>query len=316
MPLLKRSCEACARAKQTAVYHPYQQLTCVDKEDRSLGFELGLATTITVQYLDRCSSHFDNLPIPEIVRSFDANTTQRLVRILQSFPGDFAKSGATSFVHPALYDMQLPPPLKKVRDICGYYLSQKGQLTGTLHRILQLEIKLLLRQAKRAKSFIELLACSQALVLAQLLRLLEGQGEANLHGAERDNKLMQTLSYQLWEDAPSHLPAEMSAWRAWVFAESVRRTIMVCSIFLITYDVLRRGHALQALCVEALPFDVRTQLWDAGTADDWLAASSICQGPSLVTIHEFTSLRQQSANVSAFESLLLLSFDRGQRGTA
>jgi hypothetical protein len=284
--------------------------------DRRIGFELGLSAPITVRYLDRCSSYFNHLPIPEIVRSFDPDTTQRLVKILQSFPADFAKSGATSFVHLALYDMQLPPPLQKVHDICGYYYSQNGHLTGTLHHLLQLEIKQLLRQAKQSKSFMELLACTQALVLAQLVRLLEGQDEVHPHSVEKDNKMMQTLSYQLWEDAPSHLPVEMSAWRAWVFAESVRRTILVCSILLIIYDVLRRGHAFQALCVEALPFDVRTQLWDADTADDWLTASSICQGPSLVTIHEFTSMWRMSANQSAFESLLLLSFDRRQRGTA
>lgn len=166
----------------------------------------------------------------------------------------------------------------------------------------------MLRLAARAGSFSELLAYVQAIAFLQITCLLEGQ-EGCDEEAERDDRFFWELAQLLYLQAPAQLPRMLGPWRAWLFAESVRRTILVCHIILAVHGALRRGYAVHLLCVEALPFDMRAQLWDAGSADAWEKATAASHEPSLVSLRQFVSLHHPPArSASSFEDLLLLSF--------
>ncbi|KLO92084.1 uncharacterized protein LW93_7713 [Fusarium fujikuroi] len=245
----------------------------------------------------------------EIVRVFDQETLHHLSDMLRTFPGQFAEHGKTSFIHSALYDPTLPPPLKQVRDVCYSYHIAGDYLADSRLNALRLTIRRLLRLSKCTSTFADTLAYAQAINLAQIVRLLECH-DLKEDEIERDNEEMWALTHKLWQNAPTQLPSSLSPWKAWLFSENVRRTIMVCNILLAVYSSLRRGYTMHSLCVEALPFDVRTKLWDADSESAWEGAAWKVPGPYLVTLSQFTELQQPAIGGSRFEDLLLLSFRR------
>ncbi|EXK85200.1 hypothetical protein FOQG_10854 [Fusarium oxysporum f. sp. raphani 54005] len=245
----------------------------------------------------------------EVVRVIDQPTLHHLSDILRSFPGQFAEQGKTSFIHSALYNPSLPPPIKEVSDVCHSYHIGGEYLASSRLNALRLTIRRLLRLSKRTASFADTLAYAQAISLAQIIRLLECH-DTNEDDIERDNEEMWALTHQLWQHAPTQLPSSLSPWKAWLFSENVRRTIMVCNILLVVYSSLKRGYTMHSLCVEALPFDVRTKLWDADSESAWEAAAWKVPGPHLVTLSQFTELQRPEVGGSRFENLLLLSFRR------
>ncbi|RGP80287.1 hypothetical protein FLONG3_1588 [Fusarium longipes] len=245
----------------------------------------------------------------EVVRVIDQRALHRLSDILQSFPAEFAPHNKTAFIHSGTYFPCMPSPLEEMRDMCFSY--QVGGEYLASHRLdaLRSTIRRLLRSATHASSFSDILAYSQAINLGQIIRLLICR-DACGDQVERDNEDMWALTHQLWQRAPIQLPRTLSPWQAWLFSESVRRTIMVCNILLAVYSSLKRGYAMHSLCVEALPFDVRTKLWDAETEMDWEIGASKITSPSLVTLSQFTTSRRASTNGSKFEDLLVLSFGK------
>ncbi|KAF5009964.1 hypothetical protein FDECE_3871 [Fusarium decemcellulare] len=241
--------------------------------------------TVMGRSLDTGLQIYDPLHL-EVVRVFDLTTLHQLSGILRSFPAEFSKSGSTSFVHFGLYGSHLPLPLQVVREICGSYMAGRNQLAGPWLSTFTFTVRHVLRLATQAGSFADTLAYAQAISLLQIIRLLDFP-DLSEDDVERDNEAMWALTHQLWQRAPSQLPISLSPWQAWLFSENVRRTILVCNILLGVYASSRRGYTIHSLCIEALPFDMRTQLWDANSERSWLAAASYVSKPSLVTFRQF-----------------------------
>ncbi|KAJ4244036.1 hypothetical protein NW762_014649 [Fusarium torreyae] len=245
----------------------------------------------------------------EVVRVFEPTTLHHLSDILRSFPAEFSIHGMTSFVHSGLYSPLLPQSLQDVRQICSSYKVDDEYLVSSRLGALRLTIRRLLRSATNAKSFVDTLAYAQAISLAQIIRLLEYR-DPHEDLVERDNGKMWEITHRLWQHAPIQLPSTLSPWQAWLFSENVRRTIIVCNILLGVYSCSRRGYTMHSLCVEALPFDVRTRLWDADSEVSWENDASATPHSSLVTLNQFTALQEPTRSGSRFEDLLLLSFGK------
>ena len=245
----------------------------------------------------------------EVVRVFDQTSLHRLSDMLQSFPGEFAEDNTTAFIHSGIYAYNLPPQLQEVRDIC--YSFQVGGNYLAHHRLhtLRSTIRRLLRSSTQTSSFPETLAYAQSIIFAQIIRLLICD-DPDLDQIERDNEAMWALTHTLWQKAPTQLPSTLSPWQAWLFSESVRRTILVCNILLAVYSSLKRGYTIHSLCIEALPFDLRTQLWDARTEQEWDVAAARTKSPALVTLSQFTALSWGVSGGSRFEDLLVLAFGK------
>lgn len=255
----------------------------------------------------QCSHIYDPLRL-EILRVFDPATLDGLINILQTFPCQFGQSITTSFIHPGLYGSGLPSSLKHAHDTCVRYQAPINNLWRTsMAGNLRLEFLQLLRLGLRSQSFTEMLAYAQAVVLIQIIRLLDNDGHHECH-TDEDNIAMWTLTHRLWERAPSQLPSALNPWQAWLLSESVRRTLLVCNILLEAYYATRHGFAVQPLCIEALPFDMRTKAWDAHDSKAWeVVTSSWCE-PSLVTFRQFLGTRTDGGGLSSFENLLLKAF--------
>ncbi|KAM0541342.1 hypothetical protein ACHAPJ_013290 [Fusarium lateritium] len=245
----------------------------------------------------------------EVVRVFEPITLHHLSDILRSFPTEFSMQGMTSFVHPGLYGSLLPEPLQDIRQVCSTYRVDDEYLAISRLDALRFTTRRLLRSATAASSFIDTLAHAQAISLVQIVRLLECH-DPDEDRVERDNEKMWAITHRLWQHAPIQLPSTLSPWQAWLFSENVRRTIMVCNILLGVYSCLRRGYTMHSLCIEALPFDIRTQLWDADSERAWENAASVTPSPSLVALSQFTAIQQPTRGGSSFEDLLLLSFGK------
>lgn len=335
MPVLQRSCQACASAKRQCNLAVPQCGRCSSRRiacqyvnqpgpvTSSPSVAINRSSDGEVAALEKPSCPFRStislrLPIynsvrHEVIRTFGRETTQRQISILQSFSVQYARCGSNAFIHPHLYKSRSPPPLLDISSIINASRELGvGRLPIPVSRFFKLKVRRLLNLGSRAASYTELVSCIQAIVLVQIARLFHDyQGD----DPEHENRAIWNLTRRLCLCAPTQLPSSLSPWQAWVFAESVRRTLLVCNILLSVYGVLRRGYAVHSVCIEALPFDRRTQLWDANSEDSWKAAARDCT-PPLVSFRQFKLLRQPMSD-SPFETLLHLSFkDVGWDGMA
>ncbi|RAK78918.1 uncharacterized protein BO72DRAFT_446682 [Aspergillus fijiensis CBS 313.89] len=120
--------------------------------------------------------------------------------------------------------------------------------------------------------------------------------------------MLLNLGHRLWVQAPVQLPATLSPRRAWLFAESVRRTIIVGFMLRSVYSLRTRNYSVRTPFVDALPFDVRTGLWDAadeeGVVTDELWGSS--EG-AMVSLHGYSGMLEQGQvhGIGAFAGLIL-----------
>ncbi|KAH8689902.1 hypothetical protein BGW36DRAFT_389924 [Talaromyces proteolyticus] len=228
---------------------------------------------------------------------------QMVANIVRQTPVLFAQ-GNSPFIHPCLYGKSMPKPIRDMRDICSLCLSD-GHLSGSkLYSLLQQKIIMLLHAARKAANFEELLACVQGLVLAQCIQLTDGNIDAK--SMERLNEIIISLSRRLWAQVPTELPSTMTPWRAWMFAESVRRTIIYSHVVSATVSLLNRGYACRTPFVDALPFDVRTWLWEIRSESRWTQFNANTELP-MVSLYEFTNFLEfgESECYSSFEGVIV-----------
>ncbi|KAB8070401.1 hypothetical protein BDV29DRAFT_180928 [Aspergillus leporis] len=64
-------------------------------------------------------------------------------------------------------------------------------------------------------------------------------------------------------------PREETVWKAWILAESVRRTWMMRATIVSVYELLKDG---QSSCPGGVKFTARAGLWEASSAQSWVAA--------------------------------------------
>lgn len=165
----------------------------------------------------------------------------------------------------------------------------------------------MLRRASRTTSFFELVLHVQATTFLQIICLLDG-GYDSQEERDCDNKIFLDLALLLYAQAPQYPPKELSPWASWVFAESVRRLIIICHIILAIDSALTRGYTSHLLCFEALPFDMRAQAWSADNAHDWEAATMGSPESSLVCLRQLVQAKKADESSSLFEEILLLNF--------
>lgn len=89
---------------------------------------------------------------------------------------------------------------------------------------------------------------------------------------------------------PRTLSTNLSAWQAWVIAESSRRTLIFIAFVEAVLEIMRTGYCRYRPMLESLPFDARTGLWEANTEEEWQAAVANHGGSecSLMSWAEFT----------------------------
>lgn len=233
-----------------------------------------------------------------VVLTVDDESMQYILRVLRNMPSN----AESMYIHQDLaQSIQRPRAAVKVESLIAGASQQldhedQARLTQDLERA----IRELIAYTHRAKPEIDtLLVCVQALLGAEITlsigRLSSCSIPKGFHTCR--SKQLRVLSqwcWKLWEQAPWTLPKSTCVRQSWLFAESIRRTLLVSHIFCDSAAVMRTGVFKFSGFVSTLPYDSRTWLW-------WNKAEV-----PLVTAHAEAELQSFRQLVLRFESGMIL----------
>ncbi|KAK1142392.1 hypothetical protein N8T08_007944 [Aspergillus melleus] len=229
---------------------------------------------------------------------------------MRNLPVVFARSMKTMFIHPDLFEGEhTPASILEAHALCKLHLTatENGHL-GSLVPVLRRKSAQLQRQINHVGSFEELLGCIQALLLIQCMLILNEDDYEATPYSETVSMMLMDLAERLWQQAPIQLPKTLSPKRAWLFAESVRRTIIVGFLLRSVYSLKKRNYSVRNPFIDSLPFDVRVSLWDEDSAEVWSGELSESESwRSIMSLHQYSSLMDSghTHGIPPFGALIL-----------
>ncbi|KAJ5646531.1 hypothetical protein N7490_002903 [Penicillium lividum] len=206
----------------------------------------------------------------------DKWATQQIVRSIKNLPYLFFQHGNNSFIHARLYDTHLPDAIQDAFTVSAAYCTKNVKTADMVFRILESKASSLMRQDYAAQPLEALLAATQALMLFHIMQLFDGDIRQRSI-AEQSLVTLKSITIQLHMRAAELAPA--SSWHMWIFAESIRRTVIMSMLIEGLYSVLKSGFCNCVPTLSLLPFTAGAELWDANTDASWLAKSQ--QGGTL-----------------------------------
>jgi hypothetical protein len=249
---------------------------------------------------------------------------------IQTWLQQWVKEGRNPFIHKHLYfETGLPMCLQDAWTTLTAYLSKSRDNEDIIMQIVESRANgLLLQQPISDGSFMSVpgldtaghLARVQALFIYQFIRLFDGCIRQRAL-AENVIPTLTSWCHQLWESAdldastgtgtlPGSTFGEPSVavtrdstpqlWRAWVLAESVRRTWMITHYTQCVYLTLRDGWAE---CMGGIMFTARQGLWDAASSIQWAEVARHKDPLFIPTLHMDRLLAgTQASEVDEFSS--------------
>ncbi|KAL7925873.1 hypothetical protein ACQKWADRAFT_283274 [Trichoderma austrokoningii] len=125
---------------------------------------------------------------------------------------------------------------------------------------------------------LDLLPVLQALVVYQCIRYFARDDINERMRAERDEAIVQSLLAALYPRLRSFSKG-IDGWHAWIYHESMRRTILTAEILAGTYTFLKQGWDQVEGRTLQLQFTAQVALWTAKSAVEWQAMWT--RGPKL-----------------------------------
>ncbi|KAH8429757.1 Zn(II)2Cys6 transcription factor domain-containing protein [Aspergillus melleus] len=239
---------------------------------------------------------------PEVA-VIDRWSTKQLLRGLKSYPEMFARSRKTPFIHDRLYDVCLPDAMQDAFMVSASYYSRTPETEDTVLQILEARTQSLVRRSHQA-TLEELLATVQALMLLHIIQLFDGDVRQRAMAEQN----MDTL--RAWTMELQVRVGELgnpSTWREWIFAESVRRTVIVSVLIEGLYSMLKMGSCTIVRQLSVLPFTFGSLFWSINTDASWNAESHRL-GSDTVLYGDFSrafETGQVSGKLDAFDKFLL-----------
>ncbi|KAJ6160825.1 hypothetical protein N7470_004221 [Penicillium chermesinum] len=200
--------------------------------------------------------------------------TQRL----KLFPSTFATSGRTIFIHPSLYDAHLPEVLGDTMALCALYATKSDANQEMVYRIIGQRAHRLVDEFDWLATPLEYLASIQALGLIQIIRLFDGDIRQRADGERAQPTFMngiRGLQHKMqgiedgWRTELISQPEDADAWGSWLYAESVRRTVIFGHILDTLYYFLRDGWHNSHEEFFLLSFFGQRSLWAASSKFHW-----------------------------------------------
>ena len=154
-----------------------------------------------------------------------------MVSRMRSFVPMLAFTGYNVFTHAHLYDKYQPEAYQDSCSLSALYMAKTKQNTPVLTKAISNKINGLIA-ASHGWSLVEQLAAVQALITYQIIRLYDGDLDITVREeAALQNRLLETWAARLWKRSFNEPMAFKKPWDAWVFYESLRRTVMM-SVFM------------------------------------------------------------------------------------
>lgn len=207
-------------------------------------------------------------------------------------PLALARSGQTAFIHhtqvgssPALQDALAASALHAVRNpanaalVRGEIARRSAMLVATTNAAVAATATsgLELDQGRDLDPDMDLLSPVQALIVYQCIRLFAREdGDFSQQAqAERDEEALRDWTSRLWRRSLRPFGDGGGGgigWKAWVWEESVRRTVLAARMLIGVYTFLKQGWDQEENKVGPLGFTARAALWEARSAPEWNAA--------------------------------------------
>ncbi|KAK9351036.1 hypothetical protein V1523DRAFT_42148 [Lipomyces doorenjongii] len=241
---------------------------------------------------------------PEIA-FLDRWSINKLLQKMKYLPQMFACSRKTPFMHARLYDANLPNAIQDAFTISASYYTKTPETEDMIFRILEAKSVHLVEQNQNAQSLEEHLAAVQALMLFQIIQLFDGDiRQRSLAEQNMTTLRVWTTQLRIWirELGPA------STWQSWIFAESVRRTIIMSDVIEGLYSALKFGYCANIPTLSIHPFTSGAALWDATSSTAWLREAN-CASSETVLYGDFSKAwraGQVSGKLDSFQKLLLI----------
>ena len=239
----------------------------------------------------------------------------RVVFVSQQFktyPGMFYRRGQTPFIHRHMYDEHTPTVIYDALSSCALYCGKNKDNETLVFGDISRKVRQL--KAAMQQSFlspVDHLASVQALLLYQIIRLLDGDVRQRADAESDEAVLMswneqlqgrlQPPSLSLERESLSDIQGTMttSSWQDWIVAESVRRTVLTCYMLQGVYSFLKLGYDKLSGKVDQLAFTAQSTLWNAPSEFHWREALK-SRNPLEVTMGQWDDV-MDAAQATDFE---------------
>ena len=250
--------------------------------------------------------------------TLDDDTFFYIMRTLRNSAVTFAQGGKTTFIHPRLMrDMPSNEIIARIFQLCCY-ANTLTSLADRAHARRDLEemVQNLIQHTNRCNPNLQcLLLAMQALIMAQITLTVgnrDWEKGVTLDQRIQDLKVLTAWSHSLYGSAPWTQLNAVNANQSWLFAESIRRTLLISHMLCGTVEILQYGAFGFNGLVGTLPYDYRTELWDQpdGPGDD-MDGCAVARTSKLKSfrqlVYEFESGELKPRDVGHFERLLLVA---------
>ena len=203
----------------------------------------------------------------------------------KTYPGMFYRRGQTPFIHRHMYDEHTPTVIYDTLSSCALYCGKNKDNETLVFGDISRKVRQL--KGGMQQSFfspVDHLASVQALLLYQIIRLLDGDVRQRAD-AESDEAVLMSWNEQLQSRLqPPSLSLEReslsdsegtmtaSSWQDWIVSESVRRTVLTCYMLQGVYSFLKLGYDKLSGKVDQLAFTAQSTLWNAPSEFHWREA--------------------------------------------
>lgn len=229
--------------------------------------------------------HKPTEPAPICCANFTPFARSRLEYAMDRFksaPQMMVMTNSTLWCHAMLYDEHMPRPLQAAHGGCALYEARNDTNTRSVDRHITNRVNELVATPLPTTP-IEILARAHALILYQIMALFSNKVQLSMHTSalmphlSEIGSLLLHLSTQQLD--PTHTlslypsATAQAAWSAYIFRESLRRTILSLFQLLALCDVLcgRTGSCADGLA-QVSKITLSAHLWRAQSAFDFAIA--------------------------------------------
>ena len=205
------------------------------------------------------------------------------VKRIRAYPSLLVNQGSTPFIHKKLYSEYMPPAIQDILGVCALYGQKNEQNQALVFQIISLKAnQLIAGYTPQGFSAVEQLASTQALILYQIMRLFDGdirqRADAEISHAilnewtQQLKTRMQRINFASEHEQVLPSLSRDTNWKNWVYAESLRRTVLISFSVQGLYCFLKNGWDDYHHEINRLSFYAQRALWDAPSEYHWRSA--------------------------------------------
>ncbi|RFU27129.1 hypothetical protein B7463_g9213, partial [Scytalidium lignicola] len=203
---------------------------------------------------------------------------------LKRYPKMFCHHAQTPFIHKKLYSERTPVVIQDALSACALYATKNRQNEALVFGDISKKANELVNRTTPFHSPMDLLASTQALILYQIIRLLDGDIRQRADAESCEPILISWSEQLVGKIRPLRSPnlagncstadacISTLSWQHWVLEESVRRTALTSYMLQGLYSFFKVGYDTVSGKINKLCFTAQDALWNAPSEFYWRKA--------------------------------------------